>query len=196
MAATRSGSHSSRALTSGSGSLYSLITPRRGSLRRHRLRRQRGAGGEQGLAAAGGGGAELDLLEGEQGGEAGVGEGAVDEARDARPAGAVGLDSDMGAVAEEGRDRDVGEADLVAEQPALARQLALQIVELAGEVLAQSLLDPRRVAGFAPDDGVDELRVEQAPDEDVAEAGVGIFLEPAGAGAVRPAPSGSSDRPG
>ena len=46
------------------------------------------------------------------------------------------------------------------------------------------LLDSGRVAGLAPHQRVDDLLVEQAPDEDVAEAAVGIFLEPAGAGAI------------
>jgi len=46
--------------------------------------------------------------------------------------------------------------------------------------LRQCLRDPRLIAGLAPDDRVDHLLVEQAPDEDVAEPRVGIFLQPAG----------------
>jgi hypothetical protein len=100
-----------------------------------------------------------------------------------RPAAGIDREIGIGRVAEEARDRDVGKPDL-AEQPALFGQFALQIVERPGNILRESLLDPRLIARLAPDRGMDALLVEQAPDEDVAEAGVGIFLEPAGAGAV------------
>ena len=39
------------------------------------------------------------------------------------------------------------------------------------------------VAGLAPDHGMDDLLVEQAPDEEIAQPRVGELLEPACAGA-------------
>ena len=83
---------------------------------------ERRAGVEQGLAAALRVGRELRLLEREGRGEAGMGEGALDEAGGARPARRVGRETGIGRVAEEAGDGDVGEADL-AEQAALRRQL-------------------------------------------------------------------------
>ena len=48
----------------------------------------------------------------------------------------------------------------------------------------ERLVDARLVAGLAPHQRVDDLLVEQVPDQHVAEPRVGIFLQPAGAGAI------------
>ena len=47
-----------------------------------------------------------------------------------------------------------------------------------------ALRDPRLIARLAPDQWTDDLLVEEAPNEEIAEARVGILLEPASACAV------------
>ena len=119
---------------------------------------------------------------------------ALDKGRGPRPASGIGFEPGIDAVAEEAGDRDVGDAD-VAEQEAVGGQLALEIVERAGMSSLERLVDPRLVARLAPDQRMDELLIEQAPDEEVAEPGVGIFLEPAGAGAVLGVARATADGP-
>ena len=86
-------------------------------------------------------------------------------------------------VAEEAGDGDVGEAD-VAEPEASLGRFALEIVERGGNAVIERVADAILVGRFVPDQGPDNALIEQAPDEKVAETGIGIFLEPAGARAV------------
>src|SRR5690242_20542943 len=125
-----------------------------------RLGRERRAGVEQRLAPFLDLGAPLHVLEGQERGDARVGERALHESSGARPALRVGLEPGIGAIAEEARDGDVGKADL-AEDEALGRQLALQVVERRGNVLVERLSDPLLVAGLLPDDRPHDLLVEQ-----------------------------------
>ena len=69
-------------------------------------------------------------------------------------------------------------ADVI-EQEAIGGELGFQIIERVRDIFVQRLVDARLVAGFAPDQRVDDLLVEQGPDEEVAEPGIGIFLQPA-----------------
>lgn len=84
----------------------------------HRLRDQPCAGIEQRLSAPDDGGAALDILEGHEACERGMGKDAPDIAGGQWPACRIGRESGIGSVAEEGRNRDVGKAD-VAEQEAI-----------------------------------------------------------------------------
>src|SRR4029079_4107033 len=99
------------------------------------------------------------------------------------PAAFFDLEPAIASVEEKTGDGDVRDADL-AKQEAVGGKFALQIVERGGYVLVRSLVDPCLVAGFVPDERVDDFLVEEIPDEDVAQAAVREFLEPARVGAV------------
>ena len=106
-----------------------------------------------------------------------MGERPADEGAAFRPALRVQLKTGIGAVPEECGDGDVGDAD-VAEQETAGGDLLLEIVDRGRNIGLLGLVDPGLVAGLKPDQRTDDLLVEIAPDQQVAEACVGIFLEP------------------
>jgi phosphomevalonate kinase len=77
-------------------------------------------------------------------------------------------------------DGDVGEGELV-EDEAVGGQLGLEVVEDVGDVVLVGAAEQLGVGLLAPHEPLDDVLVEQAPDEHLAHAGVGELLEPAGA---------------
>jgi len=94
-------------------------------------------------------------------------EGAGHECGNLRPAICIGLEIGISRVAEEARNRNVGNSKL-AEQPTVFRQLAFEIVERFRRILGQDLCNALLVARLAPHQRVNHLLIEQPPDEDVA----------------------------
>src|SRR5262245_29461448 len=121
---------------------------------------------------------QRELLEGRELAEALAGEHVRDQRGGARPARGVDLEAREGRVAEEARDRDVGDREVAAGVP-LARELGLEVVEHRGDLLGERARDDRVVRLLAEDTGADHALVEELPDEDVAHARVGELLEPA-----------------
>jgi glyoxylase-like metal-dependent hydrolase (beta-lactamase superfamily II) len=141
------------------------------------------AGVEQGLAAALDVRGKLDLLPFSDFDHGRVHQHAVDEGGGFGPARGIDGVTGVGGVAEEAGDGEVGDADFP-EQPALGGQLGFEIVERGWKAGLERIADAFLVGLFLPYHHPHEALVKQAPDAKLAEAAVGIFLEPAGLGAV------------
>src|SRR5215218_8752768 len=100
-----------------------------------------------------------------------------------RPALAIDVEAGIGSVAEEAGDGYVRGANLPEKEPR-SRKLVLEIVERRRNILILRLADPLLVRRLTPHQRFDDSLVEQSPDEEVTEARIGIFLQPARMGAV------------
>ena len=78
----------------------------------------------------------------------------------------------------------------------VGRELALEVIEQRWDLLVADPRELGQVALLAPDRGVEHRAVEELPDEHVADARVGVLLEPARPGAVDDVAPGRAPVPG
>ena len=111
-----------------------------------------------------------------------AGQRAIDETRGLRPARRVDDEARKPGIAKERGQRDIGDRHR-AEQESVGRQFAFQVVQHRRYLLGQCARNLLAIALLAEHRRQDHLLVEQPPDEQIAQAGVGQLFEPAGPGA-------------